>query len=180
MNVILFGSVAREEAGKDSDIDLFIDVIDESDTLEREIRKNLDDFYASAKFKSYWRLLEVKNEIKLTIGQLSRWEELQPSLIANGILLYGKFTPETTAGKHQAFCIWENIKPNSKRVLFNKQLFGYKQNGKFYAGLLLKYGGERMGKGCIAVPLEQNIIFLKLFRKYKIKVKIKKVLDYSK
>ena len=57
-------------------------------------------------------------------------------------------------------------------------LFGYTQNKKFYSGLLQKFKAERMGKGCITVPLEYSKDILKLFRKYKISVKIKKVLEY--
>src|SRR3990167_7304033 len=74
-NIILFGSVSRDEANKKSDIDIFIDLIKEEE--------------------------------------------------------------------HKVFFVWENIKPNSKRVLFNKQMFGYKQNKKFYQGLIQKYNGER-------------------------------------
>ncbi|MDP3640436.1 MAG: nucleotidyltransferase domain-containing protein [Nanoarchaeota archaeon] len=177
-NLILFGSVAREEAGKDSDVDIFVDVVG-NQAVEREISQCLDDFRLSVKYKSYWQMLDVKNEIRLTIGELKKWKELQPSLIANGILLYGKFQPRVKEGKHRAFFIWENIKPNAVRVLLNKQLFGYKQKGKLYLGLLQKYGGEKLGKGCIVVPLEHATLFLKLFRRYNASVKIKKVLEYS-
>ncbi len=178
-NIILFGSVSREEAGKKSDIDIFIDVIKSTPYLENELNKIKEQFLSSTKYNNYWRLLNIKNEIKLTIGEINEWKELKPSLVANGILLYGKFKPEVEGGKHKTFFVWENIKPNSKRVLFNKQMMGYKQNGKFYEGLLQKYKGERLGKGCIVVPLEHSNVFLKLLRKYKAKVKIKKILEYN-
>ena len=177
-NIILFGSVAREEASETSDIDMFIDVIKENINLEKEINKILNDFLESSKYNNYWRLLNVKNEVKLIIGELDKWKELKPSIIANGILLYGKFKSEIKGGKHKTFFIWENIKPNSKRVLFNKQLFGYRQNDKFYHGLIQKYKGERLGKGCIVVSLEYANMFHKFFKSYKISVKIKKVLEY--
>ncbi len=179
-NIILFGSVSREEAGKDSDIDLFIDITKTSIKLEEEIKKCLNNFLSSIKYKNYWKLLDINNEIKLTIGELDKWKELKSSITANGILLYGKFKPKVKEGEHKTFFIWENIKPNSKRVLFNKQMFGYNQNNKFYDGLLQKYSGERLGKGCIIVPLDHSNIFMGLFRKYKVNVKIKKVLDYSR
>ncbi|MEK6848713.1 MAG: hypothetical protein AABX65_03715 [Nanoarchaeota archaeon] len=76
------------------------------------------------------------------------------------------------------FFIWENVKPNNKGALFNKKLLGFKQNGRFYEGILQKYMGERLGKGAIFVPLESSNVFHKLFKEYKISVKIKKVLDY--
>ena len=37
---------------------------------------------------------------------------------------------------------------------FNKKLFGHRQGKRFYDGLLQEYSGERVGKGCITVPLE--------------------------
>lgn len=177
-NIILFGSVAREEASESSDVDIFIDVVKESQKLELELNKCLNNFLDSAKYRNYWKMLGIVNEVKLKIGKLERWKELRPSIIANGITLYGKFKPEVKEGKHKTLFIWENVKPNSKRVLFNKQMLGYKQGNKFYNGLIQKYQGERLGKGCIIVPLEHSLIFHKLFKKYRISVKIKKILDY--
>ncbi|MDO8508776.1 MAG: nucleotidyltransferase domain-containing protein [Nanoarchaeota archaeon] len=176
--IILFGSVSREEAQSNSDIDIFIDVIKEDKSLEKKIEKILDNFKESTKYKNYWKPLGIENEISLKIGQLEKWPSLKSSMISNGITIYGKFKPKITEGKHKTFFIWENVAPNSKRVLFNKQLLGYKQKGKFYQGLLQKYQGERMGKGCILVPLEYAAQFHQLFKKYKITVKIKKVLEY--
>lgn len=178
-NIILFGSAARDEAGKESDIDIFIDVVHEDKSLEKELNKCLRDFIDSSKYKNYWKMLGLENEIRLDIGVLDKWTELKPSLVANGIVIYGKFKPEIKEGRHHAFFIWENIKPNSKRVLFNKQMFGYNQNNKFYRGLIQKFNGEKLGKGCIVVPLEHSNLFHKHFKKYGISVKIKKVLDYS-
>ena len=176
--IILFGSVAREESQISSDVDLFIDIIKENNKAENEIKDILEDFINSTKYKNYWKPLGIENEIKLTIGELEKWGELKSSTIANGIILYSKFKPEIKEGKHKTFFIWENVTPNNKRVLFNKQLLGYKQKGKFYQGLLQKYEGGRMGKGCILVPLEHSTKFHNLFKKYKITVKIKKVLEY--
>src|SRR3989344_9060838 len=121
-NIVLFGSVAREEADKESDIDIFIDIVKENKETENEIQKILNKFENSTKFKNYWKLLNIKNEIKLMIGELDKWTDLKQSIIANGVSLYGKFKLEIKDGKHKVFFIWENVKPNSKRVLFNKQL----------------------------------------------------------
>ena len=177
-NIILFGSVARQEGSEDSDIDIFIDIIKHDNKLEKEIRQILDKFKDSTKYKNYWQLLGIKNDIQLTIGDMKNWKELMPSLIADGITLYGKYNPKISEGIHRTFFIWENIKPNSKRVLFNKNIFGYKHNKKFYNGLLKKYSGERLGKGCISVPAEHAVLFHNLFKKFKVRVKIKKVLEY--
>lgn len=177
-HIILFGSVARDEAGATSDVDLFIDVAAEDTLFEKGCLKIVSSFYTSTKYTHYWKLLGITNEIKFHVGVLDKWTELKPSIIADGIILYGKFMPKTKDGKHVVFFIWENVTPNSIRVLFNKQLFGYIQNGKHYSGLLEKYNGERLGKGSIVVPLEHSVIIHQHFKKYKIAVKIKKVLEY--
>jgi len=125
-NIILFGSVSREESVEESDIDIFVDINKDNQNLEKEIIQILEQFLDSTKYKNYWKLLGIKNEIKLTIGILDKWKELKPSIVANGVTLYGKFKSDIK-GEHKTFLVWENIKPNSKRVLFNKQLFGFKQ-----------------------------------------------------
>jgi predicted nucleotidyltransferase len=178
INVILFGSVSRGEAGKESDVDLFLDTVKDNPKLEKECTKILNDFEKSVKYKNYWKPLGVSNQIKLSIGILNNWKSLKPSIIANGITLYGKFKSEIKEGKHETFFIWENIQPNSTRVLINKQLNGFVQNNKFYEGMVQKYDGERLGKGCIVVPLEHSNLFLKYFHKYNIPVKIKRVMEY--
>ena len=176
-NIILFGSVSREESVEESDIDIFVDINKDNQNLEKEIIQILEQFLDSTKYKNYWKLLGIKNEIKLTVGILDKWKELKPSIVANGVTLYGKFKSDIK-GEHKTFLVWENIKPNSKRVLFNKQLFGFKQKKRFYEGLLQRYNGERLGKGCIIVPLENSLIFQKLLKKHKIQFKIKKIIEY--
>ncbi len=177
-HIILFGSVARVEADKASDVDIFIDLVAEDAAFEKDCINIVSSFYSSAKYTHYWKLLGITNEIKLHIGVLENWKELKPSIIADGVLLYGKFKPDIKEGKHIVLFIWENVTPNSIRVLFNKQLFGYNQKEKHYLGLLEKYNGERMGKGSIILPLEHSAVIHQHFKKYKIAVKIKKVLEY--
>lgn len=176
-NIVLFGSVAREEADKESDIDLFIDVTNESEIMNKEFYKLLERFHQSTKYQNYWKVQGVEQEVKLTIGTLSSWKELLPSLIADGIVIYGKFTT-SLEGKHQAIFVWENITPNAKRVAINKKIFGYTHRKKRYPGLLELYQSQRLGKGCIAVDLIHAQKVHRVFKDYKIAVKIKKVIVY--
>ena len=175
-NIILFGSVTRDESSSSSDIDIFIDLIKDKKSTEKEIKIIGNKFYDSTRYKNYWAPLGVNNKISLIVGELDKWKELKPSIIANGITLYGKFKSDIK-GELKVFFIWENVQPNSSRVLFNKQMLGYNQKDRFYLGLIQKYKGERLGKGCILVPIEQSNVFHNLFKKYKIAVKIKKVVE---
>src|SRR3989344_3143947 len=53
--IVLYGSVAKGESTKDSDIDIFIEVKKETKNFEREIKKIEENFYQSrenALFKS--------------------------------------------------------------------------------------------------------------------------------
>lgn len=177
-NIILFGSVSRHEASKGSDVDLFVDVVMDEDEIDKEAKKITKEFYESVLFKSYWELFGIKNGFKLTVGKLHEWDELQNSIISNGITLYGKFNA-LPRGKNMALFFFENISPNSKRVMINKRMFGYMHSGKRYEGMVEKYRGERLGKGGIMVPTEHANEFIKAFRKLKVNFKIKKIIDYS-
>ena len=178
-HIILFGSVAREEADKESDIDIFIDVVRDDNALEKRLLRCADDFYASTKFKNYWNLLGVDNEIKLTIGVLEDWKELQPSIAANGITLFGKFKAGAKDGRHEAFFFWENVKPNTRRVQLNRELFGFKQKGRSYPGAVEECGGDRLAKGCIVVPLEQATSIHNIFKRHRVTARIKKAMEYA-
>ena len=66
-----------------------------------------------------------------------------------------------------------------KRLLLFKRLFGYKAEKKEYKGLLNQYSGEKLSKGSIIILTKHSIVFMKLFKKMKITVKIRKVVEYS-
>lgn len=176
--IILFGSVARNEASHNSDVDLFIDIIKNAEEIQKDAEKIKEQFLKSKIYQNYWLLKNIKNDIKLKIGKLNEWKDLKNSIIANGIVLYGKFEDIPEKGIHKTLLFWENVKPESKRVLLSKRLFGYKKENKQYEGLIKKYNGERLGKGMILVSSESANIILKLFRSMRIKVRIKKVLEY--
>ena len=163
--IILFGSVSRGEASEESDIDLFVDAIGSSKAIEKELRTIKEAFLNSARYQNYWLLKDVKNEIKPIVGRLEEWKDLKNSIIANGIMLYGKFEEAPNSAVHKTIVSWENIKPESKRVLLAKRLFGYKKGKKRYHGMAQEYGGERLGKGSVAVPSAHAAMFLALSKR---------------
>ena len=84
--IILFGSVARGDFDKESDIDIFV----ETKLQEKIIQKQLGLFNESKIMESY-RLSGVQNEIVLKVGALDKWKGLKESIAEDGIALYGKY-----------------------------------------------------------------------------------------
>ncbi len=175
--VVLFGSVARGEASEKSDVDIFVDLISDEKNIRRMIEKSVNNFYTSIKFKKYWRLLGIENEINCIPGKLEKWKDVRRSIITDGIILYGKYKEHVKEGKLYCILSWKSIKPESKRAVFNKKMFGYSQRGKKYTGLVQRYSGEKMDNAVI-VPLEHANDIIKMFRKMKITVKIKNMSEF--
>lgn len=107
--------------------------------------------------------------VDFDIGQL----EKTPS---GAITLYSRFCGKKTVSA-KTIISWDVVKPESARVLLNKRLFGYVHHGVSYSGLMEKYSGEKLGKGCIAVPSQYAEIFLILFRGMKISALKKEVTE---
>ena len=170
--MILFGSVARGEATKKSDVDIFLDLIRDDNKLAKIIPGIIEEFYSSAMFKKYWRLMGIDNEIKCVPGKLDEWKELQPSIIAEGIMLFGKYVRAVkNRGKSFVIITWEKVKPESKRVFLSKKLFGYSMNGKMYKGVLDGTGTVKLGSSCLLVPIENSKLVMETFKKIEVKFK---------
>ncbi|MFA4886587.1 MAG: nucleotidyltransferase domain-containing protein [Candidatus Nanoarchaeia archaeon] len=177
-HIILFGSVARNEATKESDIDLFIDITRNEKHYKKKIKLLEEDFYKSKFYLTYWKPKGFENNFNLIIGKLEQWKELKDSIISSGITLYSKYKDLPNTFTHHTLLSFENIRPESKRVSLNKKLYGYNFKEKHYLGLLEKYNGAKLNKGTILIPLEHKNLFLNLFRTLKITVKIKNIIEY--
>ena len=153
--IILFGSVAREEATKASDIDLFIDIINPK--VEPQIRLTLEHYYNSVKVHKYWALLGLRNQFHLSIGKLHEWDELQRSLIASGLVLYGKYSAGVETKGYYLFIVKPG-KHRAKNLSIWRQLYGYTQkvSTKTYSkeGMIQKYQGRKLANGVFIIPLE--------------------------
>ena len=160
-SIILFGSASRGEAGKGSDIDIFIDTFAETG-LQKQVDGTVESFYKSQNFK-YWELLSITNPISCIVGRLGKWKSLKPSIIANGIALYSKYTG-LMKGKSLVIVYWGSVRPESKRVLLSKKLYGYSFKGKAYPGIYKEAGVEKLGSNCISVPLESSKAVLSIFK----------------
>ena len=154
-NIILFGSVARNDFDKESDIDIFIDA---KEDIEREVNEILDSFYNSIIYTRYWKLLGIENEISLKVGDLEKWE-LKRSLISHGITLYGKYSSEIEGRLYSLFVLETKGKRYEKLKIWRK-IYGYRQKvkNKVYSqkGLLEEFGAKRLGPAVFMVPIEHE------------------------
>lgn len=169
--IILFGSVARDTAEKDSDVDIFIELKKKSKKDEEKIKKILTDFYQSRE-AILFKAKGVENKISLKIGKLSEWKDLYRSIASTGIVLYGPYeAKELPSGvKHNLIIFWERIGKN--RGAFLNRLYGFKSKGKAYAGLLTKFGGKKIGKSCVMFPIEYKEEIFKLLKDYQVEAKV--------
>ena len=127
---------------------------------------------------------EIKNKLSKIIKQyhypidcvIGSFEKQK---LTKALVLYAPFVKKPKEGERRLLISWDVIKPDSKRVLLNKRLFGYTHTGKFYPGLLQRHKGEKLGKGIISVSISSSQIFIDLFNEMKISMKTKEVLEYT-
>lgn len=170
-NIILFGSTARGDFDKESDIDIFIDTNEE---IEKEANDLVDSFLKSMIYKNYWKLLGVDKDISIKAGNLDEWE-LKRSIISHGITLYGKYAADIGGKMYSMFIINISGKANEKLKIW-RAIYGYTQktNGKEYTGkgLLLELSGRRISPGSFIVPIENSNSMKQFLNKNKIKYKM--------
>ncbi len=166
---ILFGSAAKEEASKDSDIDIFIDLKKDNKKLHISIEKILEDFYKSREALLF-KAKGIDNKINLIIGKLDEWKNIKKSIESEGILLYGKYISTENNGKKYVVIFWNKIEKN--RGAFLNKIYGFRVRDKIYKGLIENFKGMRLGKSSIMVPIEHRQEILGLIKKYKVNAKI--------
>jgi len=176
--IILFGSVARKEATKKSDVDLFIDINENQKAVEKEAQDIVEKFYDSIKYKNYWALLGIKNNFSIIVDKIDEWK-LKDSMLGNSISLYSPYSPKLDKGTNKTIIYWENIKNNSHRVMLNKKLFGFKHYKLHYKGLIEKYNGLKLGANVILINTEYLNDFLKTLRNFNAKTRIIRVFEYE-
>lgn len=175
-SIILFGSFARGNPRKDSDIDIFIDIKKESKSFLNKINKMVEGFYKSREY-TLFKSNGIDNKFSIIISQLSKWPDLKNSIESTGITLYGKYHPFLILGKKKAkkylIISWDNIARN--RGAFLNKIYGFKVKNKKYTGLIEKLSGKKLGKSTILIPVEHQKEFLDLLEKYKVNAKILEV-----
>jgi len=169
--IILFGSAAKDEATKESDVDIFLELRKEN-KIKNKIEELLEDFYKSREallFKSRG----ISNKISLIIGRLEDYKDLKKSIESTGIVLYGNYISSEVSGKKYVLISWERIKKN-RGALLNK-IYGFKAHDTRYKGLIEELKGKKIGKSSMIIPIESSKIVLDLLKKYKVDAKVMEV-----
>jgi len=167
--IILFGSVAKNETDKESDVDIFIELKKENKKIKNEIEKLLSDFYKSREALLF-KIKGIDNKINLIIGKFNEWKELKKSIESTGVILYGRYVSSSISGKKYAIFFWNKIEKN--RGAFLNKIYGFKVKNKTYKGLLENLNGKKIGKSSIMIPIEYREDIIKLLKKYKVNAQI--------
>lgn len=148
--VYLFGSVARGDIKKNSDVDIFIDTSIKIQGLE----KIKEVFYKTMEFTK-WKKSGISNEINLVAGQLKDWK-LKSAIETDGIILFGHQRPSKYV-KWQLIN-WSAPKEAKKRVEIQRKIFGYWGRNKKYDGIIKKEGWIRINSSAILVKIPDQIL----------------------
>jgi predicted nucleotidyltransferase len=166
--IILFGSAARSEATKNSDIDIFIDIENKKDenNARESATRELEKFYKS-KMAEMWILKGIKNPIKISIGKLDEWK-LKRSVISDGICLYGKYKQMPEKLKGYALFNMNPIRDITKRNRVIRKLFGREEKKYFSEGVLKEISGKKLSASSFMVPIEHMHKIIKMLGQEKI------------
>lgn len=177
-HVVAFGSAARGDTTRDSDVDLFVQT-SAPRALESRIKALIDAFESSTRVRDYWRPLGVRLPLSVKVGQPEDWAVIPAALAEHGKVLFGPYRPPTAGQAVGVVFTWENVSAPGVRTNLYRNLFGFVSHGKRYPGLVAKVGGQRLGKGAIWVPLEHLQTVQRVFRDHQIACRIVTASDLS-
>ena len=167
--IILFGSAAKDEATKESDVDLFIELKKDNKQIRKEIEVILKEFYKSREALLF-KTKGIDNKINIIFGELAEWKDLKKSIESTGILLYGNYITGNVEGKKHTILFWDKIGKN--RGAFLNRVYGFRVGNKKYKGLIEIYNGKKLGKSCIIIPIEYREEIFKLLKHYNVNARL--------
>ena len=180
--IVLFGSIARGDFNKQSDVDLFIDIKDMSkEKLTYKLtQKELNKF--QLKIRKTWVLRKIELPIKIIVGSFEqdRWKELKEDIIGYSKILYGGFEESPSNLQYSFFITYDTSKIlQAEKMAFLRACYGYTsiKNKKRYTciGLLEKLGGKKISPQTILISKEVLYEIKSLLKKYQIPYTIKEI-----
>lgn len=171
--VYLFGSAARGDMERESDIDIFFDFEEKKENKEEKKEKNkeaeinaaLKRFYQSKDYDK-WKLFSFTYPISIKVGKLDEWE-LKTSILADGIILYSK---ELLISKTKRYVLIMYTLPRKKAKYLSlvRTLFGRNETGYKDTGLVGMCHAKKIAATVIIVPKEHVKPLFTLLQKEKI------------
>ncbi len=177
--IVLFGSVARGDFDKESDIDLFIEVKESADVkkIENLVHEVVNRFEVFA--EKTWNLRGIDLPIKFIVAKENEldWDELREEIKHYGTLLYGEYKEHKENYALISYSLKE-LKQNDK-MNFLRTLYGYtnKKNKKVYSksGLLPTIGAIKTAANQVMVKIETLKEVLEVLKRFKLTYEIKKI-----
>ena len=169
--IILFGSVARGDFDENSDIDLFIDILDKKDLVKLEKGSKLVEakFYKSKTYE-LWEQKGMIQNINLKIGLLQEWD-LKRSIISEGIVLYGKYKSKIKR-ENYILISFSPISKIAKRNRIIRELFGRNEKGYQKEGLVYSVKGKKISPTVFLIPAQFSEKIIEFLKKDKVDFKI--------
>ena len=178
--LILFGSVARENFDDESDIDLFFEVKQSSNEkeIERIIKETINRFEIVA--EKTWNLRNINLPIKVIVGKEEdpTWENLKEEIKHYGIVLYGEYKEQKENHALISYSL-NKLKQNEKMNCL-RMLYGYtsKKKKKVYSkkGILSAIGAIKTASNQIMVKLDNTKDILDVLNEFKVPHKVMRIL----
>lgn len=172
VTIILFGSVARGEAGKESDLDLCV-------IYKKGGRKTISDMILDIekKYNKNINVIFTDSELK----DLNR--QFIETIIKEGIVLKGKM-PKISVQRlelepYEIMNYDLTSLSQTDKMRIKRLLYGFKSKKKYKdkvyqskgSGLVKKTGGIRVGKASIMIPEKSAFEVERALRQYKVKLR---------
>ncbi|MBS3176763.1 nucleotidyltransferase domain-containing protein [Candidatus Woesearchaeota archaeon] len=171
--VVLFGSVARNDFDRESDIDIFIDTTNKLDTQIRQVVKVFDGMQ-----KKRWYPKGINLPLKVMCGNLDEHATLKEEIQEYGIVLYGSYVRQVTK---DYFLVSYNLKKISRasKMKLLRTFYGYstKKEGVTYiqSGLLKEAHGLRIGTNVFIIPITAKKKVEETLKTLKVLYQIRKI-----
>ena len=178
--IILYGSIVRSDFTRDSDIDLFIDIIPSANPVKinESVRKEVNKFEARAEKTLYLRGINLPLKIIVDDINKERWKHLHDELKGYAHILYGKYEGLPEQRVHKVIVNYDLKALSQKdKMSFLRKMFGYRlvKGKKEYVqkGLISEIGGEKLNPGTLLIAKESWHSVKKILNEYSLKYNLR-------